>query len=84
MFEILGHSPQPEYIFSPHGVISPGYDITPEGVGSCVSRTNADMSRVKRKSALEHAQNPHNQIILRMCIVSSEPLLSIHTFCSIK
>ena len=42
------------------------------------------MGRVKRKSAFEHAQNAHIQIILRMRKVPSWPLLLIHTFYSIQ
>ena len=42
------------------------------------------MRRVKRKDALEHAQNAQIQIILRMLKVSSGPLLSINTFCTIQ
>ena len=39
-----------------------------------------NMGRVVRKSEFEHAQNAQIQIILRMRKVSSEPLLTIHTF----
>ena len=42
------------------------------------------IGHVKWKSAFEHGQNVQIQIILHMCKVSSEPLLSIHTFCSIQ
>ena len=55
----------------------------------------ADVGRIRLKSAFEHAQytqiqsilrmrkvSAGPQIILRMCKVSSGPLLSIHTFCS--
>ena len=42
------------------------------------------MGRVKRKSAFEHTQNAQIQIILSMHKVSSGPLLSIYTFCSIQ
>ena len=38
------------------------------------------IGRVKRKNALEHAQNAQIQITLCMCIVSAGPLLSIYTF----
>ena len=41
------------------------------------------MDRIKRKKGFEHVQNAQIQIILCMCKVSSGPLLSIHTFCSI-
>ena len=39
---------------------------------------------VKRKSAFEHAQNAQIQIILRIREVSSKPLPTIHSFCSIQ
>ena len=39
---------------------------------------------VKQKSVFEHVQNMQIQIILHMHRVSSELLLSIHTFCIIK
>ena len=45
-------------------------------------RRRGDTGRVKRKSALKHAQHEQIQIILRMRKVSF--LLSIHTFCSIQ
>ena len=35
------------------------------------------MGRVKQKSAFEHVQNMKIQIILRLCKISSGPLLSI-------
>ena len=38
------------------------------------------MGRVKRKRALDHAQNMRIYIILRMCKVSSGQLLSIDFF----
>ena len=41
------------------------------------------IGRAKRKSAFEHAQNVRIHIILRMLNVSSGPLFSIHTLCSI-
>ena len=40
------------------------------------------MDYIKWKSAFEHVQNAKIQIILHMRKVSSEPLLSIHTFCT--
>ena len=42
------------------------------------------LDRVKQKSTFEHVQNALIQIILCMHKVSSRPLLSIHTFCSIQ
>ena len=42
------------------------------------------MGQVMWKCALEHAKNAQNQIILCVHKVSSEPLLSIHTFWSIQ
>ena len=42
------------------------------------------MGHIKLKTAFEHAQNAQIQTILQMRIVSFEPLLSIHTFCSIQ
>ena len=42
------------------------------------------MGHVKQKSAFEHAQNVHIQIIPHMHKLSSGPLLSIDTFCNIQ
>ena len=39
---------------------------------------------LKWKSAFEHVQIVHIQIILHMRNVSSGPLLSIRTFCSVQ
>ena len=39
---------------------------------------------IKQKGPFKHVQNAQIQIILRMPQVSSGPLLSIHTFCSIQ
>ena len=41
------------------------------------------MVRVKRKNTSELAQKAHMQLILRMRIVSSRALLTIHEFCGI-
>ena len=46
--------------------------------------TDEQMGPIKRKSALEHVQNAQIQLILHMHKVSSGPVLSVHTFCSIK
>ena len=43
-----------------------------------------NMGHIERKSVLEHIQDVQIQIILHMHKVSSRPLLSIHTFCSIQ
>ena len=45
---------------------------------------NIIMDRAKRTSAFEHAQNAQIEFFLRMCKVSSGPLLSSYTFCSIQ
>ena len=52
---------------------------------SCMAVTQMTfhMGRVKRKCAFEHAQQAYIQIFLRIRKVSG-PLLSTHTFCSIK
>ena len=42
------------------------------------------LAHIKRKNVFKHIQNVQIQIILHMCKVSSGPLLSIHTFCSIQ
>ena len=47
-------------------------------------QTDAYIHRVKRTSAIEHAQNAQIQIILRMRKVSSGHLLYIRTFCIIQ
>ena len=43
-----------------------------------------NMDSVKWKRAFDNVQNVRIQIILRMRKVSSGPLFSIHTFCSIQ
>ena len=48
----------------------------------CISRINGP--RQAKKSDFEHAQNVQIQIILHMSKISTRPLLSIHTFCSIQ
>ena len=42
------------------------------------------LGHIKQKGPFKHVQNAQIQIILRMPQVSSGPLLSIHTFCSIQ
>ena len=43
----------------------------------CVADTC--IGHVKRKTALEHVQNVHIQIILRICKASSGPVLTMHS-----
>ena len=42
------------------------------------------MDRVKQKGTFEYAQSAQIQVILRMCKVSSGPLLSIYNFCGTR
>ena len=51
------------------------------GIGLFLIKCHFYIGRVKQKSAFEHAQKGHIQIILRTRKVSSESLLSVHTFC---
>ena len=48
-----------------------------------IPTVKAHVDYIKQKSTLEHVQNVQIQFIQHMCKISSQPLLSIHIFCSI-